>query len=109
MDSNEKPRKRGKCRHRIVSVAWVDADEDSGWQTYNKKSAWIINTIGYLIEMPKKKTDFIVLANSHLPDTNEWSGTTRIPKGMVLSVETLMKSVSCGEMNEDSGNTRHPD
>ena len=109
MDWNEKPRKRGKCLHRIVSVAWIDADEDSGWQTYNKKSAWIIKTIGYLIEMPKKKTDFIVLANSHLPDANEWSGTTRIPKGMVLSVETLMKSVSCGEMNEDSGNTRHPD
>jgi hypothetical protein len=106
---SKRKRKNDKCRHIVVAVYWIDADEDSGWQTYTNKSAWIIKTIGYLIAMPKKKTDFIVLGNSHLPDTDQWSGVTRIPKGMVLSVETLVKNVLCGETNEDSGNPRHPD
>ena len=96
-----------KCRHTIISVQWIDAEENSGWETYKKKYPWIISTIGYLIELPKNKADFIVLANSHLPDTNQWSGVTRIPKGMVLSVKTISKGVLCGEQYEDFSNTGH--
>jgi hypothetical protein len=89
-------------------VSWVDADEESGWQNYLKKPAWVIHTIGYLVERPKVKTDFIVLANSHLPDTGCWSGINRIPKGMIVSIKTLLKNIPCGESYEsDTGNTRH--
>ena len=106
---SKRKRKDGKCRHSIISVRWIDSAEASVWQGYSDKPAWVIRTVGYLIALPKKKTDFIVLGNSHLPDTDQWSGVTRIPKGMGLSVDTLMKNVSCGETNEDSGNPRHPD
>ena len=97
------------CRHTIISVQWIDAEENCGWETYKKKDPWVISTVGYLIELPKNKAEFIVLGNSHLPDTNQWSGVTRIPKGMILSVETISKGVSCGEQYEDFSNTGHPD
>ena len=95
-----------KCRHKIVSVAWIDADESSGWEKYKKESPWIINTIGYLVELPKKKNDYIVLANSHLPETESWSGLNRIPKGMVIEVKTLLTTAECGYslMDDDSLN-----
>lgn len=99
-----------KCTHDIVKVSWVDADEESGWQMYNRRAAWVIHTIGYLVERPKKKTDFAVLANSHLPDTGCWSGLVRIPRGMILSITTLIKNAPCGgEINENFGNSRHAD
>jgi hypothetical protein len=86
-----------RCLHRVVKVSWIDAEEEAGWNEYKKKPSWVIHTIGYLVELPKRKTDFMVLANSHLPDTNSWGGLNRIPKGMILSVETVLKSVRCGE------------
>ena len=98
-----------KCLHRLVRVHWVDADEDSGWRevTKDQDPTWIIYTVGYLVSMPKRKTDFVVLANSHLPDVGQWSGISRIPKGMVLETETLMSKIPCGTY-EDTGNTGHP-
>jgi hypothetical protein len=99
-----------KCFHRICKIEWIDADEKSGWLEYGSKeeseSPWVIYTIGYLVTIPKTKKGFYVLANSHLPDTNQWSGITRIPKGMVLSFETLMSRVPCGKLlDENSSNT----
>ena len=98
-----------KCLHRLVRVHWVDADEASGWRevTKDQDPTWIIYTVGYLVSMPKRKTDFVVLANSHLPDVGQWSGISRIPKGMVLEIETLMSKIPCGTY-EDTGNTGHP-
>jgi len=98
-----------KCLHRLVRVKWIDADEDSGWQEMPKDHdpTWIIYSVGYLVSMPKRKTGFVVLANSHLPDVGQWSGISRIPKGMVLGIETLMSKIPCGTY-EDTGNTRHP-
>ena len=97
-----------KCLHDIVKVSWIDADEESGWQEYNKEAAWVIHTIGFLVEKPKLKTDFVVLANSHLPDTGVWSGLCRIPRGMVLSITTVVKNTPCGgAIDENTGNPRH--
>ena len=98
------------CTHDLVRVGWVDADEKSGWHTYNKdEPTWKIYTVGYLVEKPKTKTDFIVLANSHLPETNEWGGLNRIPKGMILSIETISKAIPCGETHGNaSNNPRRP-
>ena len=98
-----------KCLHRLVRVKWIDADEDSGWQEMPKDHdpTWIIYSVGYLVSMPKRKTGFVVLANSHLPDVGQWSGISRIPKGMVLEIETLMSKIPCGT-HEDTGNTGHP-
>jgi hypothetical protein len=94
------------CRHDLVMVSWVDAEEEGGWQIYVKKPAWVIHTIGYLVEKPKFKHDFVVLANSHLPDTGCWSGLNRIPRGMIMSITTLLKKIPCGgEISENSGNT----
>ena len=89
-----------------MKVGWIDADESSGWSEHKEEAPWVIYSIGYLVSMPKRKTDFIVIANSHLPDVSQWSGLSRIPKGMVLSVETLMHKVPCGAY-EDTGHTRH--
>lgn len=89
-----------------MRVAWIDADEKSGWQEHKVDSPWVIYTIGYLVALPKLKTDFYVLANSHLPDANQWSGITRIPKGMVLSAETLMARLPCGKVLDE--NTSNP-
>ena len=95
-----------QCLHDLVSVSWIDADEESGWATYTKKPAWVIHSVGYLVERPKLKNDFVVLANSHLPDTGCWSGLSRIPRGMILSITTLLKKIPCGgEINENSGNS----
>lgn len=97
-----------KCVHDLVMVSWIDADEESGWQKYEKKPTWVIHTVGYLVERPKTKTDFVVLANSHLPDSGCWSGINRIPRGMIMSIKTLIKGVSCGEFYEsNSGNSGH--
>ena len=92
--------------HKIVKVSWIDADEDSGWSPYKKESPWVINTIGYLIEKNKRKNDFIVIANSHIPETNVWSGISRIPGGMVIKMETLSTAASCGYalMDDDTLN-----
>jgi len=95
-----------KCLHRIVRVSWIDAEESSGWSEHTEEAPWIIYSIGYLVSMPKRKTGFVVLANSHLPDVSQWSGLSRIPKGMVLSVETLMHKVPCGTY-ENTNHTRH--
>ena len=95
-----------RCLHQIVQVAWIDAEEEAGWHEHKQKIPWVIHTIGYLVELPKRKTDFIVLANSHLPDTNTWGGLNRIPKGMILSVKTILKNVQCGEeCGANSGNS----
>ena len=85
-----------KCSHDIIRVEWIDADEKAGWEVYEKKPARVIYTIGYLIEKPKTKGEFLVLANSHLPDEDEWSGLSRIPKGMILGMETLITAAPCG-------------
>jgi len=97
-----------KCSHKILRCSWIDADEDSGWTTYEKKAPWVVNTIGYLVELPKKKSDFLVLANSHLPDQNHWSGLTRIPKGMILGIETLLTAAPCGYSLKNDDTSDNP-
>jgi len=94
-----------QCRHKLVEVHWIDAEEDSGWQSYEKKIPWVIKTIGYLVEKNKTKSDFIVLANSHIPDSNTWSGLSRIPGGMVIKMKTL-STTACGYplMNDNTSN-----
>jgi len=96
-----------RCTHRLIRCRWIDAEESSGWEEYKKEKSWVIHTIGFLVDSPKKKTDFLVLANSHLPDTDEWSGLTRIPKGMILGVDTLIRGMPCGvPLEEPSNNSR---
>jgi hypothetical protein len=95
-----------RCCHRLVIASWIDADEEGGWSHYKEKPSWIIHTVGFVVATPRKKTDFLVLANSHLPDTDSWSGLSRIPKGMLLSVETIRKNVHCGEFYDS--NTGNP-
>lgn len=97
------------CNHQVVRVSWIDADQHSGWHDLKdvNKKAWVINTVGYLVSSGKKKTDFVVLADSHLPDTDQWGGLNRIPMGMVISIETLVESAPCGQFHEDSRNPRH--
>lgn len=95
------------CNHALVRVSWIDADHTAGWQELKKEKPWIIYTVGYLVSSGKKKTDFVVLADSHLPDTDHWGGLNRIPMGMVLGIETLVESIPCGRTYEDSRNTRY--
>lgn len=91
-------------------MSWIDADEESGWQSYGKTPAWLIITVGYLVDIPIKSTEFFVLANSHLPETGEWSGISRIPKGMVVDIKKIKKSMPCGRsLDEDFGDTGHSD
>jgi hypothetical protein len=91
---------------RLIRCAWIDADEDSGWREYTRDSAWVIYTVGYLVESPKRKTDFLVLANSYLPETGTWSGISRIPKGMIISIETLINKMPPGyKLADTSCNT----
>ena len=41
-----------------------------------------------------------------LADTGCWSGLNRIPRGMIMSITTLLKKIPCGgEISENSGNT----
>lgn len=95
------------CKHSVVRVSWIDADNVAGWQEFKDEAPWVIHTIGYLVSSGKKKTDFVVLADSHLPDTDQWGGLNRIPKGMVLSIDTLLESVPCGRKYENSRNSRY--
>jgi hypothetical protein len=95
------------CRHSVVRVSWIDADDSAGWQELKKEPTWVIHTVGYLVSSGKKKTDFVVLADSHLPDLDQWGGLNRIPVGMVLGIETLVESVPCGQIYEDTRNPRH--
>jgi hypothetical protein len=97
------------CKHSVVRVSWIDADDTAGWAEFKKSKTWIIHTIGYLVSSGKKKTDFVVLADSHLPDLDQWGGLNRIPRGMVLEVETLVESTPCGHFYENTRHTRHPD
>ena len=90
------PHDKRKRLLRLVRVAWIDADENSGWQEYKRDPAWVIYTVRYLVERPKRKTDFMVLANSYLPETDTWSGISRIPKGMIISTETLLNKMPPG-------------
>jgi len=89
---------------RLIRCSWIDAEEDSGWRQYTRDPAWVIYTVGYLVERPKRKTDFLVLANSYLPETDTWSGLTRIPKGMIISTETLINKMPPGYTLGDSTN-----
>lgn len=86
------------CRHDLIIVSWIDAEEEAGWNVLEEEPSWIIKTVGFLISKGRKRTDFIVMANSHLPwgDDETYSGITRIPMGMVLDVEVVAKKVSCG-------------
>ena len=87
-----------KCRHDLIAVSWIDAEEEAGWTVLEEEPSWIIKTVGFLISKGRKRTDFIVMANSHLPwgDEETYSGLTRIPMGMVLDVEVVARKVSCG-------------
>jgi len=97
------------CLHSVVRVSWIDADNVSGWTEFKEEAPWVIHTIGYLVSSGKKKTDFVVLADSHLPDTDQWGGLNRIPMGMVLAIDPLLESVPCGRKYENTRNSRHPD
>jgi len=95
------------CRHSVVRVSWIDAEQFSGWSTLKDETPWVVFTVGYLISSGKKKTDFVVLADSHLPDTDQYGGLNKIPKGMVLEIETLVEAVPCGHFYENTRHTRH--
>ena len=97
------------CEHRVVRVSWIDADDTAGWAEFKESKPWVIQTVGYLVSSGKKKTDFVVLADSHLPDLDQWGGLNRIPMGMVLGVETLVESAPCGHFYENTRHTRHSD
>lgn len=105
-DSSARKQKMN-CKHSVVRVSWIDAENSAGWQEFKDEAPWVIHTIGYLVSSGKKKTDFIVLADSHLPDTDQWGGLNRIPMGMVLGIDTLLESVPCGRKYENSRNPRH--
>ncbi len=87
-----------RCTHDVCIVSWMDAEEEAGWSELGDESPWIIKTIGFLVSKGRKRTDFIVMANSHLPwgDDESYSGITRIPLGMVIGVEVIARKVSCG-------------
>ncbi len=106
--SRPESQKTVTCTHSVVRVSWIDADQSSGWSDFKSKAPWVIHTVGYLVSSGKKKTDFVVLADSHLPDTDQWGGLNRIPMGMVLEIQTIAESVPCGHFYENTRYTRHP-
>ena len=50
----------------------------------------VVRTIGWLLEDAKK--DHVVVAQSHIGETDEYDGIMAIPSGMVVSMKTLVET-----------------
>jgi hypothetical protein len=72
-----------------VSIAWVDADHDSGWQPHDPEAddeAEEMFSEGPLVSVGYK---FITISNCYNSGAKEWLGKHRVPLGMVTDIEIL--------------------
>lgn len=72
-----------------VTVYWIDADNDAGWQDHDEEAdnvAVELDSTGVFVSVGPK---FITLSFSWNKDADQWLGKHRIPIGMVTNIESL--------------------
>ena len=74
---------------KLVEIHWIDAEGHAGWSQDNPDDdkPIVIKTYGLLVRRTKQ---WIIHADTYLPDTKEWGGKGKIPAGMVKKVKHLM-------------------
>lgn len=77
-----------KKKIQLVLISWVDAEESAGWSDHRPEDeeVLILHTVGLLV---KKTKDWVIHANTYLPDTKLWGGKGKIPRGMVKSIRVI--------------------
>jgi hypothetical protein len=80
-------------RYDLVQVVWDDAHSLAAWEedTDAPLEPCHILTIGFLIREDEK---YIKVADSYVIDGTDFSGTTQIPKGMLIDVKVLKKKAT---------------
>lgn len=77
-----------KPKYPIVWVIWDDAESDSSWS--EEPTAPLgpthATTMGFLVRDEK---DYILVADSYFKDSKIISGTTKIPRGMIVEMTEL--------------------
>lgn len=73
---------------KLVEISWIDAEQSSGWSHDDPKDdkPIIIKTYGLLV---RKTKDWVIHADSYLPDTKTWGGRGKIPTGMVRKIKVI--------------------
>lgn len=91
----------GVCPHKthtpegIVYITWADAsDADGTWtdageaKTFSNETC-TVHSIGYIIAKTKL---YITLARDFIPSTGAYGAVTKVPVGMILSMERMPKA-----------------
>jgi len=75
-------------RIKLVCVEWVDAEADAGWSRDDPKDdkPMVLKTFGLLV---RKTKDWVIHADTYLPDTKMWGSKGKIPTGMVRKIRVI--------------------
>jgi len=76
-------------KKKLVEIHWIDAEAEAGWSEDDpaKDKPTILKTYGLLV---RKTKDWVIHADTYIPETKVWGGKGKIPAGMVKKVKTLM-------------------
>ncbi len=72
----------------LVAVTWDDAEVDAGWDKVGEPKEALVLTVGFLV---KKTRKHLVIAASVTTGEHNTNQRIQIPRGMLVSMETLRK------------------
>ena len=75
------------CTHRLVRVAWTDADQKAGWGEHRREKPEILYTYGLFVDKDK---EYLYIADTHV-EGDEWGGINKFPRGSVHEMTTVAK------------------
>lgn len=75
-------------KKKLIEIHWIDAETEAGWSYDDpeKDNPVIIKTYGLLV---RKTKDWVIHADTYLPDTKAWGNKGKIPAGMVVKIKTI--------------------
>ena len=75
-------------KKKLVEIHWVDAEAEAGWSRDDPRDdkPVILKTYGLLV---RKTKDWVIHADTFIPDTGHWGGKGKIPVGMVKKIKVI--------------------
>ena len=71
---------------KLVEIEWQDIEEHAGWQEVDQRPLVILKSYGLLVS---KTRWHITIANCYDPETTNFSGVHKYPKGCILNMRVI--------------------
>lgn len=72
---------------KVIHVEWIDSYAEIGWEPANlNEHQHVTHSVGILMN---EGENYLVVANSYDPTTDEWNGRISIPNVSILETRTL--------------------